>query len=600
MSRSIAISAVAVALVASLTLGVLAAGENLSLIGRGDRYSGVTWATRSPVLAQHGIAATEQPLASQIAVDILKRGGSAVDAAIAANAALGLMQPVLNGIGGDLFAIVWDPRTNKLYGYNGSGRSPKGRDLAKMIAEVKAVDAKIGRPYKAHIPPLGSLPVTVPGTVDAWFALHKRFGKLPIEADLAPAIAYARDGFPVTELIADYWKGNMAVFDRAPYRGMIEELDNAERTYLIDGHAPREGEIFRNPDLARTLSRIAQNGRDEFYKGQTARTIDAYFRRIGGDLRYADFAAHHGEWVTPLGVDYRGYDVYELPPNSQGGAALEMLQLLKGFDLKKMGAGSPDALVAMIEAKRLAYEDLAKFYADPAFVHVPMKELLSDAYADRRRKLIDLNHANPDVGPGDPRLEQGETTYFCTADKDGMMVSIIQSNYAGMGSGLVADHLGFMFQDRGELYSLDPKAANAYAPGKRPFQTIIPAFVMKNGKPFMAFGVMGGDMQPQGHVQILTNIIDFGMNVQVAGDAARWYHYGGSEVTGERPGGVGVVDMESGFSAETKAELERRGYTIKSTDRGPYGGYQAIMYDAAHHVYWGASEMRKDGEAIGY
>ena len=600
MSRGFAISAVAVALVASLTLGVLAAGDNLPGIGRGDRYSGVTWATRSPVLAQHGIAATEQPLASQIAVDILKKGGSAVDAAIAANAALGLMQPVLNGIGGDLFAIVWDPRTNKLYGYNGSGRSPKGRDLAKMIAEVKAVDTKIGRPYKAHIPPLGTLPVTVPGTVDAWFALHKRFGKLPIEADLAPAIAYAKSGFPVTELIAKYWKGNMAVFDRAPYRGMIEELDNAKRTYLIDGHAPREGEIFRNPDLARTLSRIARNGRDEFYKGQTARTIDAYFRRIGGDLRYADFAAHHGEWVTPLGVDYRGYDVYELPPNSQGGAALEMLQLLKGFDLKKMGAGSPDTLVAMIEAKRLAYEDLAKYYADPAFVHVPMKELLSDAYADRRRKLIDLNHANPDVGPGDPRLAQGETTYFCTADKDGMMVSIIQSNYAGMGSGLVADHLGFMFQDRGELYSLQPGTANVYAPGKRPFQTIIPAFVMKNGKPFMAFGVMGGDMQPQGHVQILTNIIDFGMNVQVAGDAARWYHFGGSEVTGEHPGGVGTVDMESGFSPETKAELERRGYTIESTDRGPYGGYQAIMYDAKRHVYWGASEMRKDGEAIGY
>jgi gamma-glutamyltranspeptidase/glutathione hydrolase len=520
-----------------------------------------------------------------------------VDAAIAANAALGLMQPVLNGIGGDLFAIVYDPRTKKLYGYNGSGRAALGRSLERMISETKAVDAKIGRPYKAHIPPLGSLPITVPGTVDAWFALHQRFGKLSIGDDLAPAISYARNGFPVTELIAQYWQGNMRAFDRYP--AMIEETTNAKQTYLIDGHAPRQGEIFRNPDLANTLSRIARGGRDEFYKGSIARTIDAYFRRIGGDLRYADFAAHHGEWVTPLSVNYRGYDVYELPPNSQGGAALEMLQLLKGFDLRAMGAGSADALTAMLEAKRLAYEDLAKYYADPKFAKVPMQGLLSDAYADARRKLIDLHHANLDVGPGDPNLSAGETIYLCTADNNGMMVSLIQSNYRGMGSGLVADHLGFMFQDRGELFSLNPQDANAYAPGKRPFQTLMPAFMMKNGRPFMAFGLMGGDMQPQGHVQILTDIIDFGMNVQEAGDAARWYHFGGSEATGERPGGVGTVNMESGFDAGVKAELEKRGYTIKP-DNGSVGGYQAIMYDADNHVYWGASEMRKDGEAIGY
>ena len=599
MRRSISSVAVGLALCISLLAGAgIAADVTNNHIGRGDRYSGVTWATRSPVLAQHGMAATEQPLASQIAIDVLKKGGSAVDAAIAANAAIGLMQPVLNGIGGDLFAIVYDPRTKKLYGYNGSGRSARGRDLARMIEEVKAVDAKAGRPYKAHIPPLGSLPITVPGTVDAWFALHDRFGKLPIQEDLAPAIGYARNGFPVTELIAKYWKGNMAAFDR--YASMIEERDNAKRTYLIDGHAPSEGEIFRNPGLANTLSLIARGGRDEFYKGSIARTIDAYFRRIGGDLRYADFAAHHGEWVTPLSVNYRGYDVYELPPNSQGGAALEMLQLLKGFDLKAMGAGSADALTAMLEAKRLAYEDLAKWYADPAFAKVPMKALISDAYADQRRKLIDLARANPDVQPGNPQLSTGETIYLCTADKDGMMVSLIQSNYRGMGSGLVADHLGFMFQDRGELYSLQPGTANVYAPGKRPFQTIIPAFVMKDGMPFMAFGLMGGDMQPQGHVQILTNIIDFGMNVQVAGDAARWYHYGGSEPTGEHPGGVGTVDMESGFDQAVRDELTKRGYDVKSTTDGPYGGYQAIMYDAKNRVYWGASEMRKDGEVIGY
>jgi gamma-glutamyltranspeptidase/glutathione hydrolase len=580
--------AMAVGMVANVSYGQLE---------RGDRYSGAAWATRSPVLAQHGMAATAQPLATLAAIGVLKKGGSAVDAAIAANAVLGLVEPVSNGVGGDLFAIVWDPKTKQLYGYNGSGRSAQGRDLAKMTAEIQAAATKAGKPYKPHIPSFGSLPITVPGTVDGWFALHGKFGKLPIADDLAPAIGYARDGFPVSQLIALYWKGNMASFERN--KDWIEELDNARATYLIDGHPPAEGEVFRNPDLAHTLSAIAKGGRDAFYKGAIAHTIDAYFKRIGGDLRYEDFAAHHGEWVTPLGVNYRGYDVYELPPNSQGGAVLEMLQILKGYDLKKMGAGSADTLTALLEAKRLAYEDLAKWYADPAFANVPMKELTSDAYADARRKLISLGHANPNIGPGDPRFGHGDTTYFCTADKDGMMVSIIQSNYRGMGSGLVADHLGFMFQDRGELYSLDPTAANAYAPGKRPFQTIIPGFVMKDGQPFMAFGLMGGDMQPQGHVQVLTNIIDFGMNVQEAGDAARWYHAGNTEVTGEASTGTGSVEMESGFSPDVKAELAKRGYEIKP-GTGVFGGYQAIMFDPKQHVYWGASEMRKDGEAIGY
>ena len=565
-------------------------------VERGDRYSGAPWATRSPVLAQHGMAATAVPLASQIAIDILKKGGSAVDAAIAANAALGLMEPVSNGIGGDLFAIVWDPRSKKLYGYNGSGRSPKGRDLDKMVAEIKALDVKMGKPYEPHIPKFGSLAVTVPGTVDGWGALHDRFGKLPLADDLALAISYAQNGFPVTQLIAMYWKGNMKAFARDA--AMLEESDNAKRTYLIDGHAPAEGEVFRNPDLAHTLSLIAAGGRDAYYKGEIAHKIDAYFKRIGGDLRYEDFAAHHGEWVDPLGVNYRGYDVYELPPNSQGAAVLQMLQILKGFDLKKMGSGSADTLTALLEAKRLTYEDLARYYADPAFSNVPMKQLLSDSYADARRKLIDLSKANPNVGPGDPKLGQGDTTYLTTADKDGMMVSLIQSNYRGMGSGLVADGLGFMFHDRGELFSLTPGAANVYAPGKRPFQTIIPGFVMKEGQPFMSFGLMGGDMQPQCHVQVLTNIIDFGMNVQEAGDAARWYHRGGSEVTGEPPT-ANIVEMETGFDPAVKAALAARGYTIMP-GTGAFGGYQAIMWDAKNHVYWGGSEMRKDGMAIGY
>ena len=581
----------------ALLAGLAAAANVNADVGRGDRYSGQPWASRSPVLAQHGMAATEQPLASLAAVEILKKGGSAVDAAIAANAVLGLTQPVLNGIGGDAFAIVWDPGTHKLYGYNGSGPSARGRDLAKMQAEVKAAYAKAGQPYKAHIPPMGSLPVTVPGTVDTWFALHEKFGKLPISEDLAPAIALAQGGFPVTQLVAKYWKGNFKAFDRN--RKLIEESANARRTYLIDGHTPAEGEVFRNPDLAHTLTTIAQGGRDAFYKGAIAHTIDAYFKRIGGDLRYADFADFHGEWVTPQSVNYHGYDVYELPPNGQGFAALEMLNILKSFDLKKMGAGSADALTAEIEAKRLAYEDLAKFYADPRFVDVPMKGLLSQQYADQRRKLIHLDHANPHIGPGDPRLFQGDTTDFETADKDGMMVSMIQSNYRGMGSGLVADGLGFMFQDRGELYSLNPKDANVYAPGKRPFHTIIPAFVMKDGQPFMAFGVMGGDMQPQGHVQVLVNLIDYGMNVQEAGDAARWRHYGNAEPTGEASQGIGTVEMESGFAPAVKAELARRGYKIVP-GTGNFGGYEAIMWDPKQHVYWGATEMRKDGEVIGY
>jgi gamma-glutamyltranspeptidase/glutathione hydrolase len=587
---------IAAFLMATTVISNLAYGQ----VSRGDRYSGATWATRSPVLAQHGMAATEQPLASQIAIDILKKGGSAVDAAIAANAAIGLMQPVLNGIGGDLFAMVYDPKTGKLYGYNGSGRAAMGRDLAAMKAKVEAAYKKAGMEAKPHIPPVGSLPITVPGAVDGWFALHDKFGKLKMADDLAPAIHYAQAGFPVTQLIALYWKANMAAFEKN--KGLIEESDNARHTYLTPdshgGHAPAEGEIFRNPDLARTYTMLAEGGRDAYYKGPIAHTIDAYFKRIGGDLRYEDFAGHRGEWVEPLSVNYRGYDVYELPPNGQGAAVLEMLQVLKGFDLKKMGAGSADTLTALLESKRLAYEDLAKWYADPAFVKVPMKGLLSDAYADERRKLIDSTKVNPDIGPGDPKLHDGDTIYLTTADKDGMMVSLIQSNYRGMGSGLVADGLGFMFQDRGELYSLSDGAANVYAPGKRPFQTIIPAFIMKDGKPFMSFGLMGGDMQPQGHVQIVTNMIDFGMNVQEAGDAARWRHFGGAEPTGEPSTGIGTVEMESGFDPAVKAELTRRGYKVVP-GTGGFGGYQAIMR-APNGVYWGASEMRKDGEVVGY
>jgi gamma-glutamyltranspeptidase/glutathione hydrolase len=570
-------------------------------INRGDRYSGETWATRSPVIAEHGMAATEQPLASASAIAILKQGGSAVDAAIAANAIMGVMQPVLNGMGGDLFAIVWDPATHQLYGYNASGPAARARSLEKMRAEVAAAYRKAGLPQTNHIPSVGSLPVTVPGAVDGWFALHQKFGKLPMTDVLAPAIGYARDGFPVTELIAKYWKGGMTAFERR--RNLIEELDNARHTYLIadnhGGHAPEQGEIFKNPDLAHTLTLIAKGGRDTYYKGKIAHTMDAYFKRIGGDLNYSDFANFHGEWVTPQSVNYHGYDVYELPPNGQGFAVLEMLQILKHFDLKKMGIGSADTLTTMLEAKRLAYEDLAKFYADPHFASVPMKGLISEAYGAERAKEINSSQANPAIGPGNPQLFNGDTIYLTTADKNGMMVSLIQSNYRGLGSGLVADHLGFMFQDRGELFSLDTNAANVYAPGKRPFHTIIPGFVMKDGQPFLSFGLMGGDMQCQGHAQVLTDIIDFGLNIQEADDAARWRHIGNAEPTGEASTGIGTVEMESGFDPAVKTALQTRGYKVMP-GTGGFGGYQAIMWDAKHHVYLGASEMRKDGEAIGY
>ena len=556
--------------------------------GGGDRISGQPFATRSPVIAQSGMAATSQPLASQIAIDILKQGGSAVDAAIAANAALGLMEPTGNGIGGDLFAIVWDPKSGRLHGFNGSGRSPRGlsyEEMKKRLGEAR------------QIPFWGVLPVSVPGTVDAWFQLHEKFGKLTMAENLAPAIGYARRGFPVSQVIAVYWGGNFKRWDENP--DQIEELDNARHTYLVDGRLPREGEIFRNPDLARTLEMIAEGGRDAYYKGQIAEVIDAYMRRIGGYLRKEDLAAHKGEWVEPASVNYRGYDVYELPPNGQGIAALQMLNVLEGFDMKAMGYNSADALHVQVEAKKLAFDDRARFYADPDFYDVPLAELLSKDYAAERRKLISMDRVMAAVEPGNPGLEDGDTIYLTMADSDGMMVSLIQSNFAGMGSGLVADGLGFMFQDRGQLFTMEEGHPNVYAPGKRPFHTIIPAFVTKDGAPWMSFGLMGGAMQPQGHVQILVNMIDFGMNVQEAGDGARYRHAGSSQPTGEIMTEGGELLLESGIAPEVIAELEKRGHKVRVL-AGGFGGYQAIRLDSANRAYRGASEMRKDGQAIGY
>lgn len=563
-------------------------------IGPGGRPVGAAW-SRSPVFAEHGMAATAQPLASEVAIDILKQGGSAVDAAIAANATLGLMEPTGNGMGGDLFAIVWDPKSKKLYGLNASGRAPMSRDLATMKAKLEAAGVADG-----SIPIGGALPVTVPGAVDGWFELHEKFGRLPMKKVLAPAIDYAENGFPVSPVIAYYWDYNFRRFEQnADY---IEEFNNTRNTYLIDGAPPAAGQIFRNPDLADTFKLLAKKGRDAFYKGEIARTIDAYMKRIGGDLRYEDFAAHKSEWVEPGCINYRGYDVCELPPNSQGFAALQMLNILKNVDLKQWPRGSAEVIHFITEAKRLAFEDVAKFYADPAFSPAPLDWLLSDEYGAERFALIDPNKATTDVEPGVPALEKdGDTTYLTVADKDGMMVSLIQSNYAGMGSGLVADGLGFMLQNRGALFALEDGHPNVYAPGKRPFHTIIPAFVMKDGAPYMSFGLMGGSMQPQGHVQVLVNLIDYGMNLQEAGDAARLNHSGGRSPTAvdEDPGGT--LTVESGLPAATVEKLRAMGHNVEADESGvPFGGYQAIRRDPETGVYEGATEMRKDGQAVGY
>ena len=562
-------------------------------LGGGGRPVDADYA-RSPVYGQHGMAATAHPLASQVALDILKQGGSAVDAAVAANAALGLMEPTGNGIGGDLFAIVWDPASSKLYGYNGSGRSPKSRSLEQLKEQIAERKAAGTLPETLEgIPAYGDLPITIPGTVDGWFALHGQFGKLPMSKVLEPTVKYAREGFPVSPVIAFYLDRSRRNFER--YLGEVDWYQNVRDTWFANDRAPVAGEIFRNPDLGQTLEIIGKQGRDAFYKGELARSMAAFFKRVGGDLSYEDFAQHRGEWVAPASVNYRGYDVYELPPNGQGFAALQMLSILKNIDFAQWPRHSAAVFHYMIEAKRLAFEDVARFYADPEMAQIPMQALLSDAYGKERFALIDPEQARPQFQPGEPKLEgPGDTTYLTVADSSGMMVSLIQSNYRGMGSGMVPDGLGFMFQDRGELFSLDASHPNAYAPGKRPFHTIIPAFVMKDGKPWMSFGLMGGSMQPQGHVQILVNMIDYGMNVQQAGDAARFMHQGGRQPTSLDEDLLGTVYVEPGVPESTREALTAMGHKVEMVDNGiMFGGYQAILREG--DSYAGATEMRKDG-----
>lgn len=580
--------------------------------GRGERVSGQSFATRSPVLGANGAAATAHPLATQTAIDVLRAGGSAIDAAIAANALLGLVEPTGNGIGGDIFVIVWDPRTQRLYGYNGSGRTPRGMSLTEMRREAR----RRGNPNA--VPSFGAASVSVPGAVDGWFALHERFGRRTMAENLAPAIHYARAGAPIPQTIAMYWANNQRRLEGEFAAGRLQEVENARRTYfrerseeqivvqctrtegcsrpvtpgiLPDGHS-----LFANPDLATTLELLATGGRDAYYRGPIARTIDAYMRRIGGWLRYDDFARHQGEWIDPVCAPYRSVQVCELPPNSQGVVALQTLRILEAYNLRQMGFLSADSLHTQIEATRLAFADRAQFYGDPAFTHFDVNRLLTDEYTAQRRAMISNDRAMPPPPHAELRID-GDTTYLTTADADGMMVSLIQSNYRGMGSGLVPDGLGFMLQDRAELFSLAP-GPNQYAPGRRPFQTIIPAFAMRDDRPWLAFGVMGGDMQPQAHVQIIVNLIDYDMDLQAAGDAARYRFYGGAEPTGDAPDGVGFVAMESGVPPAVRAELERRGHRIRPAD-GSFGGYQAIMRNA-NGIYEAATEMRKDGNAAAY
>lgn len=560
-------------------LALLAATLVNSVSLSADRIAGPDFVTRSEVLATHGMAATSHPLATQVALDILKAGGNAVDAAIAANAMLGLVEPTGCGIGGDLFAIVWDAESGRLHGLNASGRSPRGLELQWFLDNG----------YES-IPRFGPLPVSVPGAVDGWFELHDRFGRAPMRKVLAPAIRYAREGFPLTEVIAYYWARNVE---------RIGEYPGFAEVFMPGGRAPAKGEIFRNPALANTYERLAEQGRDAFYNGEIARVIADYMQANGGFLAYEDLAAHRSEWVDPVAVNYRGYDVWQLPPNGQGIAGLQMLNILEAWDIGAMGFGSADYLHLFLEAKKLAFEDRARFYADPEFADVPTDALISKAYANERRRLIDPARAAQAFPHGDPEvLERSDTIYLTVADADGNMVSLIQSNYRGMGSGMTPPGLGFVLQDRGEMFSLEPGHPNVYAPGKRPFHTIIPAFVTREGKPWLSFGVMGGGMQPQGHVQVLVNMIDFGMDLQAAGDAPRVRHDGSSEPTGERMTDGGVVRVERGFPAAAIAELEKRGHRVELINDGGYGGYQAIRKDG--EVWVGASESRKDGHAAGY
>jgi gamma-glutamyltranspeptidase/glutathione hydrolase len=562
-------------------LFALLAGFALSVAVARDRSTPEAYRSgRSVTMAVHGMVATSHPLAAQIGLDIVKQGGNAVDAAIATSAAMGLMEPMSCGVGGDLYAMVWDAKSKKLYGLNASGRSP-----------YRATPAFFAEKGMKEIPVTGPLSWSVPGCVDGWEELRKRFGTLKMAQLLEPSIRYAMEGFPVTEVIAGYWKAGEAKLRRCP---------DTAKTYLIDDHAPAAGQIFKNPNLARTYQEIASGGRNAFYQGRIAHEIVAFSEKNGGLFSLRDFADHSSTWVEPVSSMYRGYEIWELPPPGQGIAVLQMLNILEGYDLQKIGPLSADYWHLLVEAKKLVYADRARFYADPAFVQVPTAELIAKSYAERRRKLIDPHKALSRVDAGDPKLSQSETIYLCVVDKDRNGVSLIQSNYLGFGSGLVPGDLGFALQNRGTLFALDAAHPNRLEPHKRPFHTIIPSFVTKAGRPWLVFGVMGGDMQPQGQVEVLCNLIDFGMNVQEAGEAPRIEHLGSATPTG-RPAweNGGTVAAERGIPEAIVRDLRQRGHHVERVKTNG-GGYQGILIDPKTNVLHGGSESRKDGCAVGY
>ena len=542
-----------------------------------DRITGELFSTRSEVIAENGMVATSHPLATQVGIDILKKGGNAIDAAIASNAAIGLMEPTGNGIGGDLFAIIWIEKDKKLYGLNASGRSPKNLTL-DYFKENNI----------SEIPAYGPLPVSVPGCVDGWFELHDKFGSATMHEILSPAIEYADNGFPITELVSYYMQKASKDFDKYP---------NFKETYHINGSTPKKGQIFQNKDLANTLRVIAKKGRKGFYEGEIAKIMSDFIIEQGGFLSYDDLKNHNSEWIDPVSTNYRGFDIWELPPNGQGIAALQILNLLEGYDIKSMGFGSAEYIHHFTEAKKIAFADRAKYYADMDFNKIPVDYLISKEYSELRRTEINSNKAALKVSAGE--IENGDTIYLTTSDKDGNMVSLIQSNYRGMGSGMVPPGLGFMLQDRGELFSLEDGHFNVYEPEKRPFHTIIPAFITKENKPYVSFGLMGGAMQPQGHAQIVINLIDFEMNLQEAGDAPRIRHLSNQQPTGGNMFDGGELSLESGFDYKEIRQLIELGHKV-IFDLGSFGGYQAIMYDDKMGVYFGASESRKDGSAMGY
>ena len=564
-------------------------------IGIGDRITGPGFVGRSTVWGANGAAATAHPAATLIGLDTLRRGGSAIDAAIAINAALGFLEPTANGIGGDAFCLMWDPAQKKVVGFNGSGNSPRGLSLETARSRAGP---------DGYLPRYGAVTVNVPGTVDAWWSAHQRYGKLPWKDVLLPVAELCEQGVPVPQVVAYYLERNMANFERLA--STIEENDNRKKVWLKGGRTPRTGEILANPDLGRTYRLIAEGGRDAFYDGVLADHIERYFARIGGWLRRSDLAAHRTEWVEPLMTTYRGVEVYSLGPNTQGLSTNQILNICEQFGLKSMGFQSAASLHIQAEAKRLAFEDRARYFADDRFSKTPTEWLNSKAYAAERAKLINPNRVMDRVFPGDAPT-QGDTTYFSVADKDGMMVSWIQSNYRGMGSGLTPDGpdgrtLGFMFQNRGELFALTDGHPNVYAPGKRPFHTIIPGFACKDGEPWMAYGVMGGGMQPQGQAQIIINMVDYGLDPQQAGDSPRWQHYGSSEPTGQPAEGVGKLHLESGVPEETKRQLAAMGWDLGPPDGG-FGGYQNVMKqinEQGRWTYGAATEMRKDGNALAY